>query len=461
MSPNFYGWNPNSRNLTIPDDGWTGTKWNLPEIGKSPYTIPLMAPLFANQNINLGGIYNHGNTFPVYPNQGGDFYSGLLNAQANQGGGMVAGQSGGMTQLLELIKALIEMNKAGETDETDGTEESGTLGVKEEEAGSSDAGSSEVSADESSASDEKEINFKANKPLKGLRNFVKNTNDKTTYKLDDFETFKKETYKDLEDKSLAKVLGIFGISFKDMKSEQQTKVRAMVEDPQSVTEEEYAAILGKLGFKTGIYLHKNEFNENKDAFVANPKLVTKSKANVKEVVELIKNKDKKGLIEKMQGMTDAELIQTKKAFNKIQTSNKLKEDFDYWINKTLKENPRRGINVQSKESTAILDRVKNLETATNTKQIITNHVKNNDASKIAQTMTTYINQFNKTTDPLSKAHYKDLINDLIADAKNNNKLTGVIDAFNTNQAAWSKRDNTKTYNTFATTISNIGKNLKT
>lgn len=354
MSPNFYGWNPNSRNLTIPDDGWIGTKWNTSELAKSPYTIPLMAPLFANQNQNLG-FYNQGNMFPVYANQGGDFYSGLLNAQANQGGGMMANQSGDMmsSMLLPLIMMLLKMNKTGETDETS---ESDTLGVKDE-AKSSDAGSSEVSADESSASDEKEINFSAKKPLKGLRNFVKNTNDETTYKLDNFETFKTETYKDLEDKSLEKVLGIFGISFKKMNNAEQKNIKDMVDNYKAVTEEEYSAILAKLGFEEGTYLNKKEFNTNKEALVANPKI---TKANAKEIAELITAKNKPGLITKIKGMNDAELKQMITAFNKNQEGHGkdfVKKDFEGWIKDTLgKDDP-----TATKE---ILNRVKKIGNST-------------------------------------------------------------------------------------------------
>jgi hypothetical protein len=120
--------------------------------------------------------------------------------------------------------------------------------------------------------------------------------------------------------------------------------------------------LAKLGFQEELYLHKKEFNTNKEALIASPKIVTKSNENAAVVAKLIKNNDKKGLIAKINGMTNAELLQMKKAFNKIQTSNNLDKDFDYWLKKTLTDNYSRGSKVQSPESQAILDRVKNLET---------------------------------------------------------------------------------------------------
>ena len=462
MSPNYnigdlpYGYNPYSTNLTIPDDGWGGTKWNLsnPQV-RAQMTLPLIA----NQNASLG-FYNQGNIFPGYGNQTGDFYSSLLQSQASQGGISPLNSSGG--DMMSGIFGLMLRMKQAQAKQSNATESSNSTSSSK----SSNSDEADSAKSEESKTGKKKFTYDSAHPLKALKKFVNNTNDETTFKFEDFESFKSDTYKSMkkDDKvSLDKILKTFGIDTPSDKAG-QIAIKRLVSDKNNVTEKEYEAILKGLKIdedSAGISLSKKEFNENKTDFAPNTQSAKEKDSyptkTAGEIVDLIKNKDKEGLYEKINNMSNEQLKQVSIAFNKIQkaANRPAGEDFYYWIKKTCDETD--AMCGTTERTTKILDRLKTI------KNEATESKKATDASNNAKAieLTKLINEAYAVTTPKDKDDCKKKINALVKQLTADKNLTQVINAFNLNQDnAIKKPGQTESYKHFTEIMKDIGTRLR-
>ena len=375
MSPNFnigdlpYGYNPNSPNsLTIPDNGWSGTLWNL---NNQQVRSQMTLPLFANQNASLG-LYNQGNIFPGNGNQTGDFYSSLLQAQASQGGISQPNSGGDVPNFLNLLMAIKKAQQA---------EKKSKEATSDTESANGDDNSTADSAEaEEAKTGKKKFAYDSDSPLKALKKFVKNSNDDSTFKFEDYASFEENTYAKLKGEDgkvkLNTILDTFGIDMSSIKKDKQLEISESVTDSNNVQQSEYGEILSSLDLdaeSATLYTSKKDFIAKRDEFIGTssasdeadkadstdeasttrksksikiPKAATEEAKSIAEMMRNLasdKEKDPTALRVKLRDMSPVKLHDVMIEFNRMQkenakTSEEADRTFEYFVD-NLKPSP--------------------------------------------------------------------------------------------------------------------------
>jgi len=267
-----YGYNPCSSSMTTPGGVYGDTPvWNLAD---SQVQSQMTGPLFAN--MPYLGINNNYNS---QVNNTGNFYNNLLMTQAAAGGGYSAASGNDMmTNLFQMMMMMKQLEKAKESKSSSSTSStSKSKSVDDDDDGYNAKKASHEKEENDAKSSVKKFVFNSKEPLVGLKGFIKNDNDESTFKYGDFDKFKSTTYTALTKKgkvSLESIKEAFGIDLSEIPSNQRKASEAILKSyadkDGNVSIEKYDELLQKLGIngdEPSMSISRKTFKDNIDSLV--------------------------------------------------------------------------------------------------------------------------------------------------------------------------------------------------
>lgn len=264
-----YGYNPYSNSMTTMGGAFGDSPvWNLAD---SQVQSQMTGPLFANMpSCNF-------QPRPVN-NNSGNFYNNLLMSQAIASGSSTPDSGkmmGDLFQMMIMMKQLEKMNEVSSStssrrrskdyEDDDNYKYEYETNVDEYDDEDND------DEDEPVIPAEKVFKFDENKPLVGLKGFIKNENEDSTFKYGSFDKFAKKSYSAIGKEhsghvTLRETLKTFGINMDDLSDSQQKEIKSLTNlapnvvadlsnskekfksDDIFLTDTTYKKILGVLGF---------------------------------------------------------------------------------------------------------------------------------------------------------------------------------------------------------------------